>query len=191
MNGLHDEAEGITFENVVPPVEQAARFVQWAETGAGSGGNGLSWSDRSGDVRYNLAQFWSLKNEFYNEDPATWERLDLRAHKAWAALAELGMVADNPPAQARYQQEAQQAYRGAIAAAGRLGQSTQALELNAGQSSEFYGQAQRAGIDDTMRAALEDRVKELVDDAASLLGLPVWAWGVGALGLAWLLWGRK
>jgi len=191
MRGLHDEAEGITFENVLSPLEQAERFVQWAEAGAGSRGNGLPWSDRSGDVRYNLGQFWSLKGQAYGEDPAAWDRLDLRAHKAWAALAELGMIADNPPAQARYQQEAQQAYAGAIAIAGRLNQSTAALLQNAGRSSEFYGQAQRGGIDDTMTAAVRDRVNELVDEASQLLGIPTWAWAVGGVGLAYLLWVRR
>lgn len=188
---LRDEAEGITFENVISPLEQAATFVQWAEYGAGSGGNGSAWSGRSQDVKYNLGQFWNLKNQFYAEDPEAWDKLDLRAHKAWAALSELGMIADNPPAQAKYIGEAQQAYAGAIAAANRLGKSTTALELNAGRSVEFYDQAHRAGIDDSMRAAVEDRVRDLVEDAGSLFDIPMWAWALGAVSVAWILWGRK
>lgn len=191
MFGLSDEGQGATWENVIPAIERAEQFVQWAETGAGSAGGGRSWSDRSAEVRYNLAQFWILKGESYGDDPAAWDALDHRAHRAWAALAELGMIADNPPAQQKYANEAQEAYTGAIAAAERIGKDTTALRLNSQHSAEFFGQAKAAGIDDTMRKALEDRVSELVDDAASLLGIPLWAWGIGAVGLAWLAWGRK
>lgn len=188
---LADEGQGATWENVVPPIERAQEFVGWAETGAGSAGGGRPWSDRSAEVRWNLNQFWSLKAENYQENPAAWDLLDHRAHRAWAALAELGMIADNPPAQERYQREAQQAYAGAISAAERAGKDTTSLRLNSQHSGEFFSQAKAAGIDDSMRKALEDRVSELVNDAASLLGVPLWAWGLGAVGLAWVLWGRK
>ena len=191
MFGLRDEGQGATWENIVPPIERAAEFVGWAETGAGSAGGGRSWSERSNEVRWNLGQFWSLKAESYHEDPAAWDALDHRAHRAWAALAELGMIADNPPAQEKYAQEAQEAYSGAIAAAQRIGKETTSLSLNSQRSREFFGLAKTAGIDDSMKKALEDRVSELVNDAASLLGVPLWAWGLGAVGLAWVLWGRK
>jgi hypothetical protein len=103
------------------------------------------------------------------------------------------MVKDNPPAQKKYQDEAQTAYAGAIAAAERLGKSTAVLQLNAGGSSEWYGTVKSLGntIDDRMTVAVMDRVDQLLDDAASLLGVPLWAWGLGAVGIAWILWGRK
>jgi hypothetical protein len=189
MRGLGDEAEGIQYEPVISPLEDAGRWVQWAETS--STASTLDWSGNSDNTRYNLSQFWTLKRDHYDEDPEAWDRLDLRAMKAWAALAEMGMVKDNPPANPKYQQEAQQAYAGAIAAAQRLGVSTSSLEHNQTNSAAWYQQAQGKGIDDTMKAAVTDRVNELLADVNGLLGLPMWAWVVGGVGLLWLLYGRK
>ena len=191
MFGLRDEAEGITFEPVESPLEQAERWVSWAASAAHD--TASSWSGNSDNTRYNLNQFWSLKSEHYDEDPQAWDELDLRAHKAWAALAELGMVKDNPPAQKRYQDEAQTAYAGAIAAAERLGKPTDVLRINAGGSGEWFSTVKSLGnsIDDRMSVAVMDRVDQLLDEAASLLGVPLWAWGLGAIGIAWILWGRK
>lgn len=182
----YNEAEGVTFENVLTPLDEGARWVQWAEAGAGAGSNGTGWSGRLSDFNWNLGQFWKLKAEHYNEDPAAWDSLDLRAHKAWAAMSELGMVADNPPAQQKYRDTAKQAYDGALAIASRLGKSTAALAANADESERFFEYAQRAGIDDTYRKALEDRVGSLVDSAEGLLGIPLWAWIVGGAAVLWM-----
>jgi hypothetical protein len=185
-------SRGLADDNA-DPLTTGGQFVQWAETGAGSAGNSMSWDDRSAQVRYNLNQFWSLKNANYNDDPNAWDKLDLRAHKAWAALAELGMVSDNPPAQAKYQSEAQQAYLGAIAASERLGKDTTVLQMNAGNSENWYGEVKSLGnsIDDRLTVALKDRVNVLLDEANSILGLPLWAWGIGAAAVLWLLYGRR
>jgi len=189
MRHLADEAEGIYYEPVVTPLEDASRWVQWAETSATA--SSLDWDRNSQDTRYNLNQFWTLKRDHYNEDPTAWDRLDLRAFKAWAALAELGMVKDNPPAKPQYQTEAQQAYAGAIATAQRLGVSTSALEHNAAFSGDWFREAQTKGIDDSMKAAVTDRVNELLEEVNGILGLPIWVWVAGGAGLLWLLYGRK
>ena len=183
-------AEGITYEDVREPLERGEQFVQWAETGAGTAGNALSWGDRSGQVRYNLSQFWSLKGDHYSEDEEAWDKLDLRAHRAWAWLAEMGMVADNPPAQAKYQTEAQQAYAKAAEIAERLDLNSEIYRMNAKHSADFYAQAQRGGVDDRMVTAFKDRISTLVDTASSLLGIPWWAWALGGVALLWTLKGR-
>jgi hypothetical protein len=189
MRGLSDEAEGIQFDPVVSPLEDAAHWVQWAESGVTS--NSIGWAQKNSDVRYNLGQFWAAKNERYQDAPTGWDQLDYRAHKAWAALAELGMVADNPPAQARYHDEAQKAYAGAMAAADRLGLDSSGLQKNAQAAGVWFQTAQKNGVDDSMRAAVQQRADELMQDVNTLLGLPWWAWAAGGLALVWLLYGRK
>lgn len=150
--------------------------------------NALSWGNKSDQARSALSQFWAGKGESYSEDPLGWDRLDLSAHKAWASLAEIGMVADNPPAQQKYQDEAQRAYAGAkdLAAAVNDAISASALEKNAVNSAAWFAEAKAHGIDDSLSAALMARVGNLIG------GIPAWAWIVGGLGiLAVLFIGRR
>jgi len=189
MFRLADEAEGLQFEPSESPLEAAARWVQWAEASATT--NTQDWGTKNQNTRYNLGQFWILKGDHYAEDPAAWDRLDLRAHKAWAAISELGMVADNPPAQKKYQDEAQQAYAGAKSIAARLGQSTSTLDRNSQSSSAWYAEAQTHGVDDRLSVALADRANELLEEANAIFGIPLWVWGIGAVAVLYLLYGRK
>jgi hypothetical protein len=188
---LADEAEGIVFDPVTSPLDDAERWVQWAETAASS--SALSWAGNSDNTRYNLGQFWALKAANYNDDPTAWDRLDLRAMKAWAALAELGTIKDNPPAQTRYKDEARQAYAGAQAVADRLGISPGLYVKRAAESETYFAQIKASGsaLDSRLSVAITDRATALLDEAGGLLGQPAWVWAVGGLALAWLLWGRK
>lgn len=165
-------------------------YVDAAWTAATS--NTLGWSDKDSQARANLAAFWSLKGLNYYDDPESWDRLDLSAHKAWAALAEVGMVADNPPAQKKYSDEAQQAYAGArnLAQALEDAQADAALASNAKNSADWYRQAQAHGVDDSMVAALHDRVAQLGGIVEFLGSIPWWAYLGGALGLFLLTRGR-
>lgn len=177
------------FDFLESPLVDAGQWVQWAEASVTS--NQIEWAQKNADTRYNLGQFWQLKKDHYQEDPIAWDRMDLRAMKAWAALAELGMVADNPPAQARYQQEAQQAYRGAIETAARIGEPVEALQRNAAAAGVWFEVAKTHGVDDSMSAAVKQRADELVSGASFLLDIPIWAWAAGAAGLFFLIYGRK
>jgi len=154
--------------------------------------NMLAWSDKDQQARANLAAFWSLKGLNYYDDPEGWDRLDLSAHKAWAALSEIGMVADNPPAQKKYADEAQQAYAGARALAQALedDQADGALAINARGSDDWFKQAQIHGVDDSMAAALRDRVSDLGGVIEFLGSVPWWAYAAGVVGLLYLTRGR-
>lgn len=187
---LADEAEGVTFEQAFP-LEDGERWVQWAETSASS--SVLDWSSNAANTQYNLQQFWALKAAHYAEDPLAWDKLDIRAMSAWAALAELGIIKDNPPAQQTYIDQAAQAYRGAQAASDRLGIHPGLYVKRAAESGAYFEQIKASGsaLDSRLSVAVEDRAKALLNQAGALLGLPLWAWGVGAVGLLWLLYGRK
>jgi hypothetical protein len=190
LRSLRDEyqtAEGIQFEDVLPVLAQAERWIQWAESAATS--SRLSYSDQSGNARYNLNQFWTLKRDHYNEDPTAWDLLDLRASRTWAILAELGMIKDNPIGQDRYLQEAQQAYAAGATIADRLGKTSTAemMRRSAGQSASLFAESKNPALDDSWKTAVSNRVDELEADAAAIMGVPLWAWGLAAAALAYLL----
>lgn len=179
------EAEGITYALANPDpyaetaIQAGERFVQWSEATMGAN---LGWDDKNAQTRYNLGQFWTLKSENYGTNPAAWDALDLRAHQAWASLADLGLVADNPPAQTRYANEAQEAYQKAQSIAARINPPmVQTFQNRAYQSSKWNEQAKRIGVDDSMKAAVEKSTRDLFN--AGPFGIPLWAWALGIVGL--------
>jgi len=183
--------EGVSYYNApTSSLDQAREAVEGAEW-AISGQNANAWSDKDQTARASLNLFWQIKGTSYGEDPTGFDALDVRAHKTWAAIAELAAVADNPPAQDKYRVEAQKAYAGAIAAAQRIGQSTAVLSANAAKSAQFFLEAKASGVNDSLKAAVIGRVDELVNTANNILGIPAWAWGLGAVGLLYLLYGRR
>lgn len=184
---LRDEAEGITFEPVNSPLDDARKWVDWAEASASA--TASSWASNSDDTRWNLSAFWQLKNANYEADPYAWDQLDLRAHRAWAALAELGTIKDDPPAQPKYAEEARKAYAGAQAIADRLGVTPGLYDRRAAESAAYQEQIRQAGsnLDGRLAVAMTDRAKELVGTSGEFLGVPTWAWGLAAVGLVVLL----
>lgn len=185
--------DGTVYENVIPALEQAEKWLEWAHKTAID--LEVSWSDNSSNTRYNLNQFWALKSEHYAEDANAWDELDVIAHGIWASLAEMGMVRDNPPAQQKYRDEAQQAYAGRKAAMQRVGRDTTVTDANAKASADWFAQAQSQGVDDRLSVAVKNRATELLNDTRSALnaiaGIPMWAYAVAGLGLIWLIFGRK
>lgn len=180
------EAEGITYALANPDpyaetaIQAGERFVQWAE--ATMGAPTLNWSEKNAQTRYNLGQFWSLKAEHYGTDPNAWDALDLRAHQAWASLADLGLVADNPPAQTRYANEAQEAYQKAQQIAARINpRMVQTFQNRANQSINWNREAKAKGVDSTLKAAVEKSTRDLFN--AGPFGIPLWAWALGIVGL--------
>ncbi len=155
--------------------------------------NTLRWSDKSDKARSALSAFWAGKQESYADDPQAWDRLDLSAHKAWAYLAEAGMVEDTPPAQKKYQDEAQQAYAGAKSLATVLedAQSAAALDHNATESNKWYDYAVKHGVDDSYSAAFKERMTQLEGIASIFANIPWWVYLVAGGAALWFWKGRR
>lgn len=174
-------AEGyLTVEAAEPPMVSGERFVQWSEATVTS--NALDWTTKNNQTRYNLDQFWKIKNTDYQTNPAGWDALDLRAHQAWASLADIGLAMDNPPAQPKYAAEAQQAYAEAAQIAARIAPPMiQTFQNRAGQSTRWNQEMRTKGVDDSYKAAIVAAAKNAI--GTDFLGIPLWAWAIGAVTL--------
>lgn len=165
-------------------VEDAARWVQWAQAGI---------TDEQ-KTRYNLDQFWKAKAAAYSnesaEGRAQLEKLDVIAHSVWSALEGktaiqtppgflsnlasvlIGTTPARPEADLAIKR-AKLAVQSGAAASRRIG----------GWGSGIVSSSEK-GIESS--AALSSSVWK---SNAEFLGVPIWAWiaGGGMLGLALLV----
>ena len=169
----------------VNPLEEGRRWVQWAEAAATE--NGVGWAEKQAKTSYNLRQFWDTKALHYQSDPIAWDELDLKAHKAWAALSNVGLVMDNPPAQDRYTRDAAEATAKARVIAQRLGkiQDVALLDKRAAENQAWATYAKVYGVDDTYKAAVMKSASDFM--AMGPFGIPWWAWIAGAAGVYLIL----
>lgn len=167
-------------------IEEAAKFVQWAQAASRT----MQAEGDTGEqtTRYNLGEFWKLKDMAWGslspEDQAGMQKLDWIAHQEWGRLADrLQWMTNDTQARARYAAEATEAYRKAAALA-----PTNAATLAQRRVSEAaanIAQARTQAVDSSYGAALRQSAGNLIN--TPILGLPAWAWGLGALALAVVL----
>lgn len=173
--------------DMVDAYEQGAKFVQWAEYAATD--PVIKWATKQANTTYNLQKFWDLKSAHYEDDPNSWDELDLRAQKAWAALSNVGLVMDNPPAQDRYAKDAATATANAKEIALRLGKAKDAalLDKRAAENAVWAKYAKEHGVDDSYKTALLQSAHDFM--SAGAFGIPWWGWALG--GVAVLLMVRR
>lgn len=161
--------------NVAPSLNEPARWLQWAMTGAGD-------KSKEREARYNLDQFWKSKARIYptatDADKKALERLDAMAHNVWAIIEGRAVWTSWTDAGAKEAADkAKEAYRRATehAKAGDQPTWVKFSENNA----KAVGQSERAAAD--MRPGVGSVL------GADVAGLPIWAWALGAVALALIL----
>jgi len=177
---------GLAGSPASPAVEDAARWVQWAQAGILD----------DAKTRYNLDRFWKAKAAAYNSESITGrqqlEKLDVLAHSVWQALEEKKAVTAAPPflaalassilggtparpAAAAPAAAARTASAGVVAASRRVGAEW-------GTGFEQYSQTAARSVQATGDAAWKA-------PGGEFLGVPVWAWlaGAGALAVVFLV----
>lgn len=178
-------------------VENAAKWIQWVQAGVLAGA-----AENDATIRFNLNQFWSLKQAAYpianGTDQAALDRLDTFAHGFWNALETAKIYASSPGYWAYWTKfwtggtparpEALDAATAATAAA--IGMQTNAAAsaanpANAAFASGMtnYAQIQAANVAMDVKNA-NSFWNQL---GVSPLGVPLWAWALGAVALFVLL----
>lgn len=177
--------------NVPYTLETAAKWVSWADDAKAKN---FRTPEDEGEraTRYNLAQFWAEKAARWNGaselERAALEKLDAFAHNILGRLeSQLSVLSSTGSAQrdahaklaAEYQARA--AIHAANANAFRLEKSAK------NQQAEALGIAAWAN-----RTVPDDRYSTAFKDAATgavggWMGIPLWAWGLGAAALVALL----
>lgn len=181
-------AETFGIQNADAQVELAAQWVQWAQTGIMNGA-----ASNETDIRWNLSQFWNQKAAIYNTEPKTQQtnldRLDTYAHGLWNAL-ESGKIFSSSPGYWDYWKaylfggtpSNPGAYAAASAAAAASAGEVQAATATGGDFGTDFAtlaQNQAAAIPGELAAA-----QGFWDQPGmSPLGVPLWAWAAGAIGL--------
>lgn len=175
-----------------PAVENAAKWVQWVQSGLTSGA-----TENEAAIRYNLDQFWRAKAAAYpGEDEtgrAQLERLDTFAQGFWNAL-ETGKIYSSSPS---YWSFWKKFWMGgapdrpeAISAATNAAEAATMQEAAAkraggtfGANMATYAQQSKANIPQDL-AASAGLWKQA---GVAPLGVPMWAWLAGAAALGVLL----
>lgn len=189
-------AEIFGIESASDAVEAAAQWVQWAQSGILAGA-----IENEASIRYNLGQFWNAKAAAYGtEDEVTdgqLDRLDTFAHGLWNALETAKTVASPPSYWSFWKsyigggtpdrpEAIQAATAAAVAAAGQeaAAKRTAAQDPAFSRGMTTLAQANAANAANDLRAANGLWTQSGI--LPSPLGIPLWAWAVGALGL-WLV----
>ena len=175
------------------PIQYAKRMIDWTY--------GTLAQKRWADAEFNLKNFFEFyeANRKYALDDQALEldRLSVRANLALSLLKEAGMwhAADgwtapfNPNTGANIDEAAREAQRAAKLAAdeaARLGMTRYQKQAQ-GQIVEI--RAEQAREQQEKPNAYLDAVKNAL--FGDLLGVPVWAWGLGALALVLYVKGRR
>jgi hypothetical protein len=189
-------AEQFNIQNPSDLVESAAKWVQWAMVGSLAGGS------KEAEVRYNLNQFWQTKAAVYNTanalDRGNLERLDVMAHGIWDAL-ETGKIFSSAPDfmdyLTAYALGGTPLRSGAIQAAAADSQAIAGQKAAAQRAAAFPGQATFSTVFTQYADQNARNLPGVVSSADSIwkqagvnfLGVPLWAWGLGAAGLVILI----
>lgn len=165
-----------------PAVEDAARWVQWAQASI----------MEDAKSRYNLDQFWKAKASAYPsegaEGRAQLEKLDVLAHATWSALEQKKSVTASPdilPGLLSALVGTTPDRPGADLAAKRAtlaAQGAQAASRRIGGWGSQIGISAMAGA----RATPQEGAKAWKMTSTDFMGVPLWAWlvGGGVIGLA-------
>ena len=190
-------AESFGIQGASPAVEAAAQWVQWSQAGMLAGA-----AENDATIRYNLNQFWLAKNAAYGTEDAAGQaqldRLDTYAHGFWEAL-EAGKIFSASPSYWNFWKkfwiggtpERPEAMTAATNAAAAAAGQEAAAQRTGGQFGAVMTQYSRNAA-----AAISGEVassNSLWKQAGvSPLGIPVWAWALGAVALvALFVSGRK
>jgi len=171
-------------------VEDAAKFVQWAQYAILQGA-----SENEAKVRYNLDAFWKAKAAAYGSQSAEGktqlDRLDATAHGIWNAL-ETGKIYSASPSYGDFylknvitggtpaRPDADAAAVRARAAA--IGAAAASVRANQPSLSAYYT---RTAAAIPQHQATASGLWE--QEGKTLLGIPIWAWLAGAGILAVLI----
>ena len=167
-------------------LEEPAKWLQWADSA--SQGSVTPGSTAEQNTRYNLNQFWTAlasapQNTQAEKDAAT--RMNWWSYQIWGNLANKLQWATNDPVQrATYAAEAAQAAaKGAQIQPPNIGlmNYTAAGQRNIVNAATNAIQAQTQSPDSSYTTAFKDSALNLIN--TPLLGIPSWAWGLGALAL--------
>lgn len=185
-------AEAFGINGAAPEVEEAAKWVQWAQAGILAGATA-----NDGAIRYNLGQFWQVKSNIYQTADAVGktqlDRLDTFAHGFWQAL-ETGKMYSATPSYWDFwkkwwiggtpdRPESIQAATAAAAAAAGQEAAAQRTGGNFGAGMTQYAQNAAAAIPAQARSA----AGLWEQTGVSPLGIPLWGWLAGAGILAVLI----
>lgn len=172
-------------------LESAAKWISWAQDQAAANFR-KAGDDGERATRYNLTQFWNEKAARWGaasqNDRAGLEKLDSFAHAILSRLeGQLAVLAntDSPERSAHLalaQDYAAKAQAHATAA-GSLRMTASSVNLVKDQAA-LPGWIARNVPDDRYSTAFKDAASGAV---GGFLGVPLWAWGLGAAGLLLLL----
>lgn len=191
-------AESFGIQGASEAVENAARWVQWAQAGIMAGA-----SDNEATIRYNLDQFWKAKQAAYSSEDATGrsqlERLDTYAQGTWQAL-EAGKIFSSSPSYWEYWKRAMLPFYNTLAgqaprpdamqAATNAASAAAAQEAAANRAGGNFG-ANMAALARRNAAAIHGEVAGAADlwhqTSPEPMGIPLWAWIAGAVALGAVL----
>jgi|GEM_PF-5779271 len=173
-------------------MEEPAKWLQWAET---SYNQEFRQPNDSGEkkTRYNLGQFWAANGAIGRSADADTlrqcARLDYFAHNLWARLeAKLAMAADTNSQERRdHSATSEQAYARAaqLAEAAKAPALAKSAANQVAANKNLNAELNRTVPDDRYSTAFKEQTKNVFN--TDFLGLPLWAWGAGALALVLLI----
>lgn len=185
-------AELFGIQNASAAVENAAQWVQWAQAGIQGGA-----TENEATIRYNLDQFWKLKNAVYGTEDAITDsqldRLDTFAHGFWQAL-ETGKIYSASPTYWDYWKKFW--FGGTPDRPEAMAAATQAAAAAAGQqaAAQRVGGAFGTGMATLAKNNAANIPSELAGSGqlwnqkgVAPLGIPLWAWIAGAVALGVLI----
>lgn len=161
-------------------LEEAAKYVQWAQAASRT----MQAEGDAGEqsTRYNLGEFWKLKDMSWGvlgqQDQAGLQKLDWIAHQEWGRLADrLQWLTNDPATRERYAAEAAEAYRKAATLA--PAPVADLAQRRVTEAAANIAQARAQAVDSSYSTAFKTSAANLIN--TQILGIPAWAWGVGAL----------
>lgn len=155
-----------------------------------------AWKDADASVRRALDAFWKAKAADYAgsspADQVTWARLDVQAHRLWAALEQQLQWVDDPaniPSHGRTAQEILAKAAALEKAAGDLsGAASKAAARVQAQTAFTTGARQDTSYSAAFRAQAKNVLGfDLGALGEPILGVPMWAWIVAG-GAALVVW---
>lgn len=185
-------AETLGIPNPTAEIETAAQWIQWALVGVQDGGN------KESEVRWNLDQFWKVKNAYYPrataEERGQLERLDTFAHGIWDAL-ETGKMFRSTPSYWSFLKSAwfggtpvnpDQIAAAAAAAQAEAGQIAAAKRAAAATPTQTAFGAGLARLGTQNQTNLPGQLSQAQRQWTQPGIIPSWAW-IAAAGIAALL----